>query len=115
MAIPAKTISPVYLMLSCPCSKHAIASPSSPGAFQGVVGAIRVALFSISFWFPHFDFFKLTYSPLFSLDSQALCLFLSLAHANISFFQESFQFLLRLTSVFAQSVFAAETCKNSFL
>lgn len=55
MAIPAKTISPVYLMLSCLCSKCGIASPSSLGDFQGAVDTFRVASFSISFWFPHFD------------------------------------------------------------
>lgn len=88
---------------------------SSPGAFWGVVGTIRVALFSISFWFSHFDFFKLRYSSLFSLDSRALCLFLSPVHASISFFPGKLSVTLRLSSVFAQSAFAAETCENSFL
>lgn len=80
-----------FKMESCMEREFRVMS-GAPGTFQGVVGTIRVALFTISFWFSLFDFFKLRYSPLFSSDSWAPCLSLSPAHANISFFQESFQF-----------------------
>lgn len=82
----------------------------APGTFQGVVGSIRVALFTIAFWFSLFDFFLSLDIHLFSHQIPGLRAFLSLQPTQTFLFSRKAFSSLSLTSVFA-----AETCKNSFL
>lgn len=97
-----------FKMESCMEREFRVMS-GAPGTFQGVVGTIRVALFTISFWFSLWFFLSLDIH-LFSHQIPGLRAFLSLQPTQTFLFSRKAFSSLSLTSVFA-----AETCKNSFL